>query len=457
MKYIKHLIIICFPLLSKAQASDSIVITGQLKNNSQYAQVIVNKFDVGSYPIASAPIKDEKFRIALPPKILPGVYRFQYSVVQQNDFIDIIVDGNERNIDFTLDVSSELRPVIFNSSLENKQWQQWRTWQFQSLQKIQILSSFIQSYPSKTEKIFLEIKNEYAIKVQDYKKQYAQFISTNKGTWAAKLVSSSQLYFPNPEQDVVLQKYYAHQNYWNGFKAGDTTLINSPVYTNYMLEYVKYYMDPSRKYSEEEANLGFKKCVDTIIFKFSGQPKCKDMAIRYLSMGFKEIGNEEVLQYIDEHYRKQDQCESNMKDTALEKRLECYNRLKPGMQAPDIVLLNSDGTNFGIDKLPYDTLVVVFWASWCSNCEQQMPQLENYIRSHKNIGVLAVSLDTDTAAFYSAISRYPSLGHTCEFKKWESKAAKDYCIVASPTFILLDKQRRIIGKYPSVSQLLDKL
>jgi thiol-disulfide isomerase/thioredoxin len=457
MKYIKHIIIICLPLLSRAQVTDSIIITGHLKNNSQYAQVIVNKFDVGSYPIASAAITYEKFRVALSPKIQPGVYRFQYSVVNQNDFIDIIIDGKEKNIDFTLDVSSEQRKPVFNTSIENTLWYEWKSLQYQSLQKIQVLASFLQSYPSKSEKIFMIVKKDYGNLVKQYKQKYVRFVNEHKSSWAAKIVGSSQLYFPNPEHDVVLQKYYAHQHFWDGFHSSDTALINTPLYTNLILEYVKYYMDPSRNYSEEEANQGFKKSVDTIVLKFSGHPKCKDMAIRYLSMGFKEIANEEVLQYIDEHYRKQEQCEGDIKDTALAKRLECYNRLKPGMQAPDIILLDANGKNFGIEKLPYDTLVIAFWASWCSNCERQMPELENYIRNHRGIGVLAVSLDTDTAAFYNTIKKYPSLGHTCEFKKWESRAAKDYCIVASPTFIILDKQRRIVGKYPSVGQLLENL
>jgi len=37
--------------------------------------------------------------------------------------------------------------------------------------------------------------------------------------------------------------------------------------------------------------------------------------------------------------------------------------------------------------------------------------------------------------------------HSCDYKKWKSAAVSDYYIYGSPTFIVLDKDHKIVGKY----------
>ena len=79
----------CLLLLSLCSfAQDSIRISGQFLHNTRFAKVVVNKFGVGSFPIAAVPIQEEKFSLSAPGDIEPGVYRFQYSQTT-NDYIDI--------------------------------------------------------------------------------------------------------------------------------------------------------------------------------------------------------------------------------------------------------------------------------------------------------------------------------------------------------------------------------
>jgi len=61
-----------------------------------------------------------------------------------------------------------------------------------------------------------------------------------------------------------------------------------------------------------------------------------------------------------------------------------------------------------------------------------MPLLEAFVNKYPQFGVVAVSLDEDSLAYNKAIKLFPSLIHTCEFKKWQSRAARDYFVVASP-------------------------
>lgn len=462
MKYIKYclILLLCQNISSLAQTTDSIHITGFFANTTRFEQVQVMQFGIGLSTMAAAPILNGKFLVTVPKSVKPGVYRLQYSQLNMQEYIDIIIDGKEPLIDFTLDATVENKFPVFNASKQNVLWYEWKLKQNKALQKIQVLASFINTYSDKSDPVLKQVITAYTSQVKSYKINYKSFISEHPGTWAAKMEAASPIYFPEPSMDPMLQANNTREQFWNYINTHDSTLINTPLYTSRIIEYIQYYMNPRMNFSSEQKTQGFKVCVDTILTKFSQDPACYDFALKYLSQGFKEIANEELVQYIDQNYKAKEQCEGNLKDTALARRLECYNRLKPGMQAPDIELLDTDGNNFGIDKLPSDTLVIVFWASWCPNCEKQMPELQTFLQNTKNkrsIGVLAVSLDNDTSAFYNAISQYNSMGHICQFKGWESPTVIDYCIVASPTFILLDKQRKIIGKYPSVEQLLETL
>lgn len=76
-----------------------------------------------------------------------------------------------------------------------------------------------------------------------------------------------------------------------------------------------------------------------------------------------------------------------------------------------------------------------------------MPKVEAYAKLHKNVSLVAISLDDDKTAYTTAIKKYPSTLHSCDYKKWESAAVSDYYIYGLPTFIILDKDHKIVGKY----------
>ena len=52
------------------------------------------------------------------------------------------------------------------------------------------------------------------------------------------------------------------------------------------------------------------------------------------------------------------------------------------------------------------------------------------------------------------IKKLPNILHTCDYKAWNTEAATKYYIAATPTFIVLDQDKKIIGKYSSVEQVV---
>lgn len=436
-------------------SQDSIRISGHLLNNTKYAKVIVKKFDIGSFDIAAFPIKNEKFSIVAPASISPGVYRLQYSQSEQNGYIDVIIDGKEKVIDFTIDINNIATPPVFNASEENKKWYAYQQESQKRIQKISFLGQFITQYPEPKDTIVTQVTKAYQIKKNELQKNELQFLSQNQNTWAAHMVENKPLYFANPTEDLIIQEYNQKNNFWNGINTNNPQLINTPLYTDHILNYLKYYMNPEMHFSETEMEEGFKKSVDTIMRKFSGNDVTKKFALKYLQLGFKEIGNEKVLQYIDEKYKGiLLQCQDDTDNADFENRLKAYEALKPGVLAPEIQLVDGKGKLKTLIDFKQKEIVVVFWASWCPHCLEEVPKLQDWAKNNPDTLVLAISLDTDYNAFQEAIKQFPNLLHYCDLQKWEGKITSDYYVVATPTFFVLDKDRKIRGKYSSVTNLI---
>jgi len=130
-------------------------------------------------------------------------------------------------------------------------------------------------------------------------------------------------------------------------------------------------------------------------------------------------------------------------------RLEKYVALKVGNTAPDIQLTNSKLSNI---KKP---ILLVFGASWCPLCKTEALELLKYYdawKSKKDVEVVYISIDTDKEAYKTAYQNAPWQSY-CDYKGWDTKAAKDYFVNATPTYILLDKDMKILVHPSSIGQV----
>jgi thiol-disulfide isomerase/thioredoxin len=449
----KILTLLALFVFFQSQAQDSILIKGEFKNNSRFAKMVVSKFGVGSFPIAAVPIQEDKFSLSAPMDIEPGIYRFQYSQTS-NDYVDLIINGKEKEIEFSIDLLSiENKSPQFTKSIENIIWYGYLAQSQKQLQKIELLSKFLGSYPSVTDKIVEQVSQALSIEKVNYVKQKNLFLNQNATTWAALIIKNKPYYFNNSKEDWRIQNLEKLTYYWDKINTTNPKLINTPLYTELILEYLKYYMNPEMNFSEEEMNEGFKKSVDTIMVKFSGNKETEKFALKYLQLGFKEIDKSEVLQYIDQKYQTLAlQCQDDEEKSAFENRMASYDAMKPGNQTPDILFDN----NTSLYDIKSEKCLLVFWASWCPHCIEEMPKVNEWVKEHRETKVIAISLDDSKSEYDLAIKQLPNLSHHTDLKKWDGKAATDYFVYGTPTFILLDKDKKILKKASSFEMLTAK-
>lgn len=453
----RYLFLVCvsfISIVSFAQVKDSIRIQGTFLNNSRYTNVMLMGFGSDQKIVKTSLIKDSSFNMAFPLDIRPGVYRLIYSQSESNGYIDLIVNGLEPLVAFALDANQK-ETLVFKESVSNTKWYDYLKTSTRSLLKIEMLSEVYKNYPDRQDKIIATITTTIRKEKELYNKHFQAFVKQNATTWQGDMVANKPYYFADLNELYVLQEYERRNQYWDKINTSSEGLLNSPLYTDHILNYLRYYMNPEMHFSEDEVENGFKKSSDTIMTKFGKNRETKKFALQYLSKGFKEIGQEKVLQYIDEKYADvARQCQDDQDNEAFEQRLVAYELLKPGMKAPGIDWYNKNGVVKNLNDIDSDKVLIVFWASWCSHCQESMPRVNEFAVNNPDIKVLAISLDDDEDAFKDSAKNFTGILHYCDFKKWNSEPVKKYNIVATPSFFLLDNERKIIDKYSSFGAVL---
>lgn len=143
-------------------------------------------------------------------------------------------------------------------------------------------------------------------------------------------------------------------------------------------------------------------------------------------------------------------------------QLESYRAMKTGNIAPDIVFTTgvaapaytNESKPKKLSDVKSDYKVVVFGASWCPQCPKELQEImKNYAMwKQQNLEVVFVSLDEHKEAFENFTKPFPFIS-TCDYKKWESQAVKEYHVFATPTIYLLNSKQEIVLKPNSAVQL----
>lgn len=430
-------------------AQDSIRIEGQLLHNTRLAQVVVKQFGIGEFPIGIFPIQKEtgKFIISAPATLTPGVYRLQFGQTHATDYVDVILNGVDKMVQFSVDVEQEKaeRVPVFTVSDENKAFYGLKQQLATMASLVMHQHNYVMYFPVTKDASFDFIQKKYAKNCQAYLKMRSKFIATTPYYWAKQMARYTDSYFPNPIEMERMQQYSAHQHFWDGKPTTDERLINSPVYTQSILNFIQYFMNPAVDFTAEEVEQGYKNGVDTIVARFSGNPVTKDFAIRYLQLGFKEIGQEAILQYIDTKYAKQ--LTDAKQDSLFVKRLESYQRLEAGQVAPNIKWTNALGDTLQLADLKGNEVLLVFWSSDCPHCLEDLPKVNQWAEQHKGTIVLAINVDEDKTRHFSEASNFTNFFHYNDFKGINSPVCSAYSIVATPTYFRIDKEQKIRQKY----------
>ncbi len=135
-----------------------------------------------------------------------------------------------------------------------------------------------------------------------------------------------------------------------------------------------------------------------------------------------------------------------------------------GDVAPDFTAETIDGQTIKLSDFRGKTVLLDFWATWCSPCVAEMPNIKQALDKFGSCGdlvVIGISLDQDPTTVKQFIKRkeipWPQI---CKGPAEENPIAKKYNVSGIPATFLIDPQGKVAAKdiqSTALDQALTKL
>lgn len=377
----------------------------------------------------------------------PGMYRI---FLEKEKFFDVIY--NKENIKIQTDFEHLADSLQVIASKENKVYYEFLKAGNEYRLKFDLLGPAVNYFPQ-NDTFYFDLKTKYIGSQNDFIRLVDRLVYENQDTWTAKILRQRKPLFYDPALDEYGRREFVTEHYFDNISFNDVDLIRSNVYTTIAIEYMSLYSNPNL--TQEQLEAEFIKAVDKIMKEASENSILYEYIVEYLVGGFERFHFDKVLDYIAENYRPE-QCENEERKTDLQTRLKKYAELSAGKDAPEFEITDLAGNPVKLSKIKADYTLILFWASWCPHCAETLPEIHKiYQKNEKtNFEVVSISLDKEKTEWAKAIKE---LGFTwincCDMKGWDSPAAIDYNVYATPTMFLLDKQKKIVAKPITLNEL----
>jgi thiol-disulfide isomerase/thioredoxin len=274
----------------------------------------------------------------------------------------------------------------------------------------------------------------------------------------------------NGKADSAYPFYYMKEHFWDNVVFNDNRLIRTPFFEAKLDEYFNNYVSQSPdsiidevQYMLTVAKTG-KEIYPFLLFKFTN---------KYISPQY--MGQDKVFLHIFQNFfSKGDTILLNeASKKAITERAYSIMANIIGNPAPALNLSTMDNNPFSLYNLSSKYTFLAFWDPTCGHCKEEMPRIDSfYTKNWKQLGVQVVGVNTN----FNEVAAWKNFVKDQNFDKdWvhayqteaafnaEIKAGKPttirqlYDVFKTPTFYLLDKDKKIIAKNLSIDQFHDFL
>jgi len=383
-----------------------------------------------------------RFEFTLNPQAKPGAYRINYRT-EGEGFLDFFY--NKENVSFRFNPEYPEQSVVFSKSAENKLYREY----IAAISKVQGKLDSIQISAFQNTKVDLKAP---------YKKAYTKvnaiqnkYVELSKDKYITTIIKAS---VQNNSADILTSidayLFNIKTTFFNQLDFSNKTILNSSFLTDRIVSYLFYinYSDDNRTQQKL-----YKESIETVLSKIKNQPYKRDI-IEFLIVQFEAYKNLEIIDYLFENkYNKLPEALQNEKFKAEKIALFAT---EIGRIAPDF-LWKETGKNLKLSTLnDAEKYVLVFWSTSCSHCLREIPQLHTYLKNKKNIKVIAFAIEDDAFVWenYSKNNLY-GWHNVLGLNKWQNETAKTYQIFSTPSYFVLDKNKKIIAKPDEIEDIKD--
>ena len=372
------------------------------------------------------------FSFTLPKTAKVGAYRISYRL-KGGGFVDFFYNKEDVSFGFHPDYPSQ--SVTFSKSKENityKTFTEEYTNTRHELDSIQVaaLNNIDTDYQKAYSKVYNKLTNLHKSYIKKAENMYVlPFIKASYRAPSKELLKS-------PKDFISSMK----NTFFDSTDFTNKSLLNSSFLVDRITDYVFYV-----NYSEdlETQKKLYKESVELLIPKLKDDVFKKEV-LEFLINRFENQKNIALVDFLLEtQYNK---LPKEIQNTSFKEEKIKLLAAEVGRVAPDFSWKEGEETlklSTLKDKKNY---ILIFWSTGCSHCVREVPKLHEFLQEKDSIGVVAFALEKDDLGWNNFKPNLPGWYHVLGLKKWENKIARTYNIYSTPSYFILDENKKIIAK-----------
>ena len=400
-------------------------------------------------------------------KLTPGIY-FLVSP-KMSILFDFLVDDLQQ---FKISAdTSDLKNVLITGSKENEMFKNYS----QVVNDLFVeLNQIEQNFKTaNTEKDSAIFKEAYLVKDKEIKQKRRAYIAENPGSMMSFLLNTMEvpeapsIPIVNGKADSLYPYRYVKDHYWDNIVFNDNRLLRTPFFENKLDDYFKNYIsrEPDSIISEVQyiltvAKTG-KEIYPFLLFKFTN---------KYISPEF--MGQDKVFLHIYQNFFAKGDTTllSEASKKSLRERAYSLMANQLGLPAPILVLNDLNEKRFALHNMKATYTFIAFWDPTCSHCKVEIPKLDSIYKASwikHDIKVIAVNTNAKEMTLWKEFIKDNKLDQWINAYQTDEDLNKEitegkpttirqlYDVFKTPTFYLLDKDKKIVAKNLSIEQFND--
>lgn len=433
----KKLLIAFLFISAGVQSQHTITGTMSPKNDLLTRVILYQLKGAKQIYISNSKIDIDQFKLEIPQGAETGMYRLSFNP-EVLGFVDFLF--TQENISLKLNPLNVSNPIEFLTSEENKTYADYLIETMKLQHKLDSLQIVFFSLKDKkqdelTIDLYVKTLNDYTIIQNQYEEKTEGKLSNHFIKATRKYFASTLFVSPQEYLNSVKKHYFDFINF------EEEALKNATYFSEKAIEYV-FYLNASDDIQVQ--NSLYKNAIDEVLQKVGENNEVKSDILISLIYAFEQFENLVMAGYlIDEFYSK---LPANFIDEALVDEMQSKIKLAIGKTAPEITW-EEKGVDKKLSELKgAERYVLVFWSTTCSHCLQEIPKLYEFTNGGTKTHVVAVALEDNKLDFSQYASKFTKWTNILGLKKWENNIAKEYNIISTPTYFVLDKDKKIIAK-----------
>ena len=402
-------------------------------------------------------------------KLTPGIYFVvspKYSIL-----FDFLID-EEQHFKIIADTTT-LDKVVFTGSPDNTLFQEYSKDMNASFFQLNNLQNQFKLAKNAADSTLF--KAAYLGKDKEIKDKRNAFMKAHPKSMMSFLLNVMQrpeapaIPIIKGKADSLYPYYYVKNHFWDQVVFNDNRLIRTPFFEDKLDEYFKNYVsrEPDSIIEEVQYMLTVaktgKEIYPFLLFKFTN---------KYIAPEF--MGQDKVFLHLFQNFfAKGDTVLLNeASKKSITERAYSIMANQLGIAAPSLILTTPENKKVSLYEIKSPYTFIAFWDPTCSHCKIDIPRLDSFYKaSWKNFQVKVFSVNIN----FKELGAWKTFINEKHLEDWihgyqpeedlnrEIKAGLPstirqlYDVYKTPTFYLLDSNKKIIAKNLSLEQFHDFL